>query len=210
MGYATNVPINPTSFGQVSISILRELYNRSSEPSLFPLGSVDLSPFREDKGFTEWLNECKGKSYLHSRTNPCFKLWHLSGALESPSKDQALMTFYECNQPTKPEINAALNNNLILTSKHSQAIFESVGVKSNLVPLAFDDFSFHETKSKYYEDDRIVFNLAGKFEKRKNHEKIIKTWAKKFGNNKKYYLQCALWNHFFSEEDNKANFRGCY
>lgn len=207
MRYAINVPINPTSFGQVSISILRELYNRSSEPSLFTLGSVDLNSFREDKGFSEWLAECKSKSYFHSRSSPCFKLWHLNGSLESPSREQSLMTFYECNSPTEAEINAGKNNNLIVTSKYSQEIFESVNVKSNLVPLAFDDFSFHETKSKYYDDDRIVFNIAGKFEKRKNHEKIIKSWIKKFGNDKKYYLQCALWNHFFSEEDNKANFR---
>lgn len=207
MAYAINVPINPTSFGQVSISILRELYNRSSESKLFTLGSVDLNSFREDAGFNDWLNECKGRSYLHSRSDPCFKLWHFNGALESVSKDQFLMTFYECNSPTKAEVNAAKNNGLILTSKYSQEVFESLNVKSDVIPLGFDDFSFHETKSKYYDDDRIVFNLAGKFEKRKNHEKIIKSWGKKFGNNKKYYLQCALWNHFFSEEDNKANFR---
>ena len=210
MDYAFNVPINPTSFGQLSVSILRELYNRSSEPCLFTLGSVDLSPFREDEGFNEWLKKSKSKSFLHSRASPSFKLWHLNGSLESVSREQLLLTFYECNSPTKEEVNAAKNSNLALTSRHAQEIFESHGVKSTVIPLAFDNYSFHETKSKYYDDDRIVFNLAGKFEKRKNHKKIIKAWSRKFGNNKKYYLQCSLWNHFFNEEENKNNFRSCF
>jgi glycosyltransferase involved in cell wall biosynthesis len=206
MDYAINVPINPASFGQASISILRELYGRSSEPYLFPIGSVDLSSFREDEGFSDWISQAIERGPMHSRDSPSFKLWHIQGSLESVSRNQFLMTFYECNSPTPAELNIARNNNLILTNKHSQDVFKSKGIESTVIPLAFDDHSFHETNTKYYDDDRIVFNLCGKFERRKNHKKIIRAWAKKFGNNKKYYLQCSLWNQFFTEEDNKNNF----
>jgi len=75
-------------------------------------------------------------------------------------------------------------------------------VDSVYVPLGFDKYNFKTLDKQYFEDGRIVFNLCGKFEKRKHHRKIIQTWTKKFGNNKKYYLQCAVFNSFISPEDN--------
>ena len=45
--------------------------------------------------------------------------------------------------------------------------------------------------------------MAGKFEKRKHHQKTIQTWLKRFGENKKYFLQCAIYNSFISQEDNQ-------
>ena len=61
----------------------------------------------------------------------------------------------------------------------------------------------HLKNKKYFNDERIVFNLCGKFEKRKHHAKIIKSWIKKYGNNPKYSLQCAVYNPFLNEEQNQ-------
>ena len=38
-----HLPLNSTSLGQVSLSILRELFERKKEILLFPIGGVDLS-----------------------------------------------------------------------------------------------------------------------------------------------------------------------
>ena len=85
-----NVPINQTSFGQVSIALLREMYNRKMSPLLFPIGGgIDLSTQAEDKDFNNWLIEANKKAAeKHNRNNKTLKLWHINGALESFSNDQ--------------------------------------------------------------------------------------------------------------------------
>jgi glycosyltransferase involved in cell wall biosynthesis len=70
--------------------------------------------------------------------------------------------------------------------------------------LGFDKYNFNTTNKVYFNDDRIIFNLVGKLEKRKHHKKVIQAWLKKYGNQKNYHLQCAIYNPFLKEEDNKA------
>jgi glycosyltransferase involved in cell wall biosynthesis len=72
------------------------------------------------------------------------------------------------------------------------------------VPLAFDADNFEVINKKYHEDDRIVFIVCGKLEKRKRHEKIIQAWVKRFGDDKRYFLHCAVYNHFLTPEQNNA------
>lgn len=199
-----NVPINQTSFGQVSVALLREMYDREMSPLLFPIGGdINLSTHKEDKGFHDWLIEASKKAFeKHHRNNKTLKLWHINGALESFSNDQLLMTFYELDNITPSERNALLNNRVAVTSSYTKEIFESVGLTADFVPLAFDKYNFYRTDKKYFEDDRITFNLCGKFEHRKHHVNILRAWAKQFGNNTKYHLQCSLYNNFLSPEQN--------
>ena len=188
---------------------MRGFYSRNLEPAIFAIsGQIDLSSQKENKGFFDYVSKCASKANLeHSRDTPCFKLWHLNGGLDSFSKTHNFLTFYELDEPTPAELNVAKNvDKLLLTNKYAQNIFEQYGVESHLVPLAFDHFNFNKTNKKYFEDDRIVFNICGKFEKRKNHAKSIAAWIKKFGNNKKYSLQCSLYNPFLDEKRNRDSF----
>ena len=206
-----NVPINPVSFGQVSTLLLRTLYEGAlkgdsslpKEIGIFPIGDVNLSTQKKDDLFQLWLNERAVKAIEnHSRKNPCFKLWHLFGSLESFSREQTLLSFYELDSPTKAEINIVRNNKTLFTSQYTCDVFESSEAKCCYVPLAFDSFNFKRIEKKYFSDDRITFTLVGKLEKRKRHEKILKAWTKKFGDNKKYFLNCAIYNHFIRPEEN--------
>ena len=206
MDFALNIPINDVSFGQVSVALLREIYKRGLEPSIFPISKVQIETQAElGEDFKSWLDSCISKSrHSHSRSNPIFKLWHLQGSLESFSEKQVLLTFYELDQPTKIEKNIAKNNSTCFTSQYSCDIFSDVGVETSYIPLGFDSHNFSRVDRKYYDDDRIVFNLVGKFEKRKNHQKVVEAWLKKYGNDPKYFLNCALYNPFFTEDQNKA------
>lgn len=211
MEFSLNFPINGVSFGQVSTLILRELYTRNPQsfPPLFLIGDkTDLSSQGASPHFFNWIQECTNQSYLnHSRDIPCFKLWHFTGGFESPSKVHNLITFYELDSPTPSEKNVAKScDNLFFTSKYTQEVFENYNIKSKVIPLAFDKSNFKRLDKKYFEDERITFNLCGKFENRKNHKKIIKAWVKKYGNNSKYSLQCAIYNPFLSEPQNKQLF----
>ena len=206
MDFAVNVPLNSVSFGQVSMAWLREIQTRSLEPSIFPIGGqVDLSSQEIDKPLQEWLQNCINKSLSgHDRKIPTIKLWHLNGSLESFSEKQVLFSFYEVDEPTPQEVNIARNHTTVFSSKHTCDAFRVKGVDCHYVPLGFDSHNFKRTNKKYFTDGRITFNVVGKLEKRKRHEKVIRAWVKRFGNDKKYFLQCAVYNSFFDEKNNTA------
>ena len=96
MDLAFEVPINPVSFGQVSTSLLREAYARGINPSIFPIGNVDISTQEKDEDFFKWLEErLVSTPSSHKRDYPVIKLWHLNGGFSSVSNKQIFITFYE-------------------------------------------------------------------------------------------------------------------
>lgn len=195
---AFNLPLNSTSLGQVSLAILRELFQRKVEIDLFPIGGVDLGTQKQDQEFNNWIQNSIISSYKSfSKTTPIFKLWHLNGSLESFSNKQVLLSFYEVDSPTPVEINVVKNNEkLLLSSKYAVNIFKSLGVENvEFLPLAFDSTHFKQVPKKNI--NGIQFGLFGKLEpQRKRHLKTISLWAKKYGNNPNYALNCAIFNHF--------------
>lgn len=208
MSLSINVPINSVSFGQISTLFLRELHKRNADINLIPVGNnFDLSCQDDEPVFFNWLKE---KSVGHikkvKRSDKGFKLWHLNGSLESYSNDQTLFSFYELDSPTAEEVNIVNNQKCtIFSSNYSCEAFRQMGCENvKYVPLAFDKYNFKKLDKQYFNDGRIVFNLVGKLEKRKNHKKVIEAWIKKFGNNKDYMLQCAIFNPFIKMEDNQT------
>jgi len=122
--------------------------------------------------------------------------------MESFSQKQSLLSFYELDSPTQIELNIAKNNRIYFSSKYTCEVFNTFGVDASYMPLAFDSYNFKKTSKRYFDDGRIVFNICGKFEKRKHHAKMIKAWIKKYGNNTKYSLQCAIYNPFLNAQQN--------
>jgi glycosyltransferase involved in cell wall biosynthesis len=197
-----NLPLNSTSLGQVSLCILKEIFNRKLFINLFPIGNVDLSSQKEDQEFFLWLQKSiisSGKD--HNRNNPIFKLWHLNGALESFSNKQVLLSFYEVDSPTATEINIIKNNTKVLfSSNYSVSVFKSLGLENvEFLPLGFDSLHFKKTNKKNI--NGIQFGLFGKLEpQRKRHLKTLSLWAQKYGNNPNYSLNCAVFNHFLDPQ----------
>lgn len=201
-----NLVVNPVSFGQVSTALLRELYERKRDVILSPISNqVDLSSQDDNEDFNKWVQAAiKRFTAEHSRKNKIFKLWHLGQSLESLSDEQILLSFYELDEPTPQEINIVKNNKQVLFScLETVEHFKNSGCENvSYIPLAFDNNSFHKTNKQYFSDDRIVFSVLGKFESRKNHAKLIQAWIKRFGNDPKYALQCAIWNPFLQPQQN--------
>jgi len=202
------LPINGLSFGNCAVGLLSALKQRDCNPILFSIGEkADLSSF--DKlglEFYDWLKKISNESEArHSRDNPILKLWHISGSLSSLSRDQSLFTFYELDSPTKTEINILKNQkSIIVSSNYTKSVFESVGLTNvHFAPLGFDNLHFHKKDKK--QDDKITFSLFGKLERRKQHHKVLQSWAKKYGNNNKYQLNCAIQNPFLDQnQQNQA------
>lgn len=205
MSLTFNVPINSVSFGQVSTALLRHCYQNNIDVNLFPIGNVDVSSQDEDPEFFDYIKRSIQNALVsHNRSTPSFKLWHLNGGYESFSEKQVLLSFYELDSPTNFELNVARNNKTLFSSKETCQIFKDNGADCEFLPLFFDSHNFKPTGKKYFPDDRIVFNVVGKFEKRKNHHKMISSWVRKFGNNGKYALQLSVFNPFLKPEDNEA------
>lgn len=200
-----NCPINPTSFGQVSVALLREAFKGGDDHLISLIGNVaDLKSQESYPDFFNWIDK-KITSFAvhHNRKDPTFRLWHINGSLNFISDNQALMTFHETDELTDTEVNILKNNRkVIVTSNYAKEIFSSKNVDAHYIPLGFDESNFSKLNKKYYNDERIVFTLNGKFEHRKRHSKIISAWAKKYGDNKKYFLQCAVYNPFLNEKTN--------
>jgi hypothetical protein len=201
-----NLPVNAVSFGQLSTLFLREVFKNNNNLTLFPIGNnIDLGTQNDiTKEFGDFINNGLNKAiFEYNRKSPLFKLWHLNGSLESFSNEQTLLSFYELDSPTPVELNIVKNNKKVLfSSKETVNLFNTFGCKNvDYVPLAFDHYNFKKIDKNYFQDERIVFNLTGKLEKRKHHLKIIRAWLKKYGNNKKYALQCSIFNPFLKPED---------
>lgn len=208
MSLAFNLPINSVSFGQISTLILRELHASKTNVGILPIGNPDLSTQSDlSQEFINWLQQSVNSSLeTYNRKNKLFKLWHLNGSFESYSNEQVLLSFYELDQPTKLELNTVKNNHKVLfSSKETVDIFKNLGCNNvEYIPLAFDKYNFNTVEKSYFDDSRIIFNLVGKLEKRKHHLKLIKLWTQKFGNDKRYSLQCSIFNPFLKPEDQNA------
>lgn len=200
--FAVQIPINGVSFGQVSFNILYEFYKMGLNPCIFKATDhqFDVSSFNVDQGFLAWIerNHVSALS-RHSRKDPTIRLWHINDSLRSYSDRQILLTFHETDRLTEVEQNILKSSEVCVSSKYTQDVFSKYGIKSSIVPLGFDGVHYYPTNKTYFDDGRITFNLCGKFEKRKHHEKIIRAWIKKFGRDKRYSLQCAIHNLFYQD-----------
>jgi len=202
MTFSVQLPLNSLSFGQVSFNLLYEFFKMGLNPNIFKASDhqIDFSAYDFEQDFIDWIIKNHNESLLrHSRKDPIIRLWHINDSLRSYSDKQILLTFHETDQLTNVESNILKNSTVCVTSKYTQSVFSDNKIQSSIVPLGFDSRHFKVTNKTYFNDDRITFNLCGKFEKRKHHEKIIRAWIKKFGKDKRYSLQCAIHNLFYQD-----------
>ena len=195
--------INPLSFGNVSYNILRQLYRKKINVSFFPFGdNLNFDSFDKiEEDFKKWIiSSAQNRFHTAKKEDKSLCQWHLNGSENRVSKHQTLFTFYEVDQPTMVEKNIVdLQDQCVFASSHAYECFKNIGCENvHYVPIGFDE-DLMESNEEYL-PNKIHFGLMGKFEKRKNTAQIIKTWAKKYGNNYKYQLSCCINNPFYKPE----------
>ena len=196
--------VNSLSFGNVSIAILREMHKRGLSPSLFPIthdlrNPFDLSTQKDDPAFTQWLHACYASGQQrHSRKHRTLRLWHIGDSISSYSEaGNDLLTFFELDQLTPMEINILRQQRKVyLTSRYAQSVFSQYSIQSEYLPLGFDAHNFGPLSKRGHIEGATSFLLAGKLEARKGHLQVLRLWAKRYGNNNAYRLNCALHNPF--------------
>lgn len=196
-------PVSALSLGQVSYNILRELYRRKVQIAFFPIGNVDLSPFKPDPQFAQWLQHSANTRYTKlDRKLPSFRLWHLSGAESKLTDRQWTYSFHECDGTTLEEqAVVAQQEEVFFSSNWTVDTFRTYGAQNvSYIPLGFDE-DFTPATSRLVSNDITHWILGGtKWEGRKNTELIIKTWVKRYGGNAKHQLTLAVTNPFFNEQ----------
>lgn len=195
-------PFNSLSFGQVSTNLAREMWKKKLDVSIFPIGNgVDLSSYAHLEGdFFSWINQSIKNRYEGiDRDTKCIQLWHLNGSDSFVTPESYLLTFHETDSCTKTEVSISkLHKKVFFSSSFSKNIFQECGVSCDSFFLGFDENI--EKKQTKILDDSLNFSLIGKWENRKNTEKIIFEWSKRFGNNPDYRLTCLVDNPFFQPE----------
>lgn len=207
MNVLFEAPLNQVSFGNVTYNILKVLFKKvqqdpSFKVSYFPIGNVELSAFdKMPKDFALWVKSLVDNRFSNlSKDAITLKLWHINGAEKRVTSRQALLTFYELDQPTVAEkAIVGLQDLALFSSSYAANSFASAGCgNTHSIPMGFDP-DFHITGKKYLEG-KINFLLMGKFEKRKHTDKIVKMWAKAYGNNPKFQLTCCIINPFLPKD----------
>jgi len=199
-----SAPCSKLSLGQVSYNLLREMWKRDYNIGYFPIGGVDLAPFQPSQDFIKWLQKSVDQRFnILKRDVASLKMWHLSGSENLLGPNQILATFYETDTPTETEKSIAeLQKKTLFCGKFSEDTFINSGINNvSSYDLGFDE-DIKLTGKKYLEG-RTHWGLIQKFERRKNTEKIINLWVKKYGNNPKHSLSLCVNNPFFSPEDNQ-------
>lgn len=203
MNLTFNAPLNSVSFGNVSFNILKELFSRNLENlQYFPISNIDVGSFLIDEHFKNGIEKAVNSNQIrHQRNFPSLKLWHINGLLESFGDKRAAITFHETSQLTVGEVNILKQLDIIfVTSTYTKSVFESYDLKNVIyAPLGFDSTHFSSTGRHKF--DATIFGLFGKWESRKNSIRVLKLWAKLFGNNDKYRLHCAINNPFINQEE---------
>lgn len=200
--YCLSMPYNSLSLGNVSIALTRELFKRGELPPIFPMWgtSPDLSTQEPDQEFTQKLDSCIANAHQkYSRKWPCIRNWHISSSLETHAeRGNHLITWMELDQLTPSEVNILKQQaKVYVTSTFTQQMMSQYGIKADYLPIGFDHHNFKvlpERPGKI--KDVIQFLLPGKLEARKGHFQVLRAWAKKYGNNPAYRLNCAIHNHF--------------
>lgn len=210
--YCLNVPYGNVSFGSVAYALTRELFKRDELPPLFPMFGQppDLSAQVPDNEFNQKLHGCIGTADQRwSRKGKAFCLWHLRGALASYAEQgNHLLTFHEIDQLTGTEINVLRQQaKVYVTSTFSQGVFSQYGINTEYLPIGFDSHNFKVLEKRPSIDNPngdgskvIQFLCAGKAEHRKSTYQVLRAWAKRYGNNASYRLNCAIHNPFLPPE----------
>jgi len=210
MQYILETPINSLSLGQIGFNLLKASFEAGHDVALFPISGdsnkpleADFSAYEVEESFGNYIREAVSKRYSFlEKDAPAIRNWHLNGSDLLRTNNQVLLTFHETNYATPVEVSIAnLQKKTLFCGNFSEKVFKNFGAENvGSFNVGFDSSFKHEGKTIRASD--VSFLLGGKFESRKFTKRLLNLWAKKFGNNKKYSLNCLIFNPFFSPDDN--------
>lgn len=197
--FSIELPLCPTSMGQMATGILAEFQARDLYPNIFPIGKVDLSQFQAPPNFMEWLETCVRKAPgKFKREDPSIKYFHTNGSHSAIGDKSRLYTVFETDSLTPVEKNLLRRHDSVMVpSTYNQKVMKECGIEAAVCQNYFD--SRHIFKRDVIKEDYITWGLIGKTEYRKRTAPILKAWIKRFGGNKDHRLNLHVINVFLCD-----------
>lgn len=207
--FALSAPVNSLSLGTVTVALMRELFKRNEPFVWFPMHGVapDLSSQVPDQMFEQKLHAAMmGAHQRYNRKAHCLRHWHIQQSIESHSiHGNHLLTYMELDQLTPTEVNVLKQQaKVYVSSSFTAQVMSQYGINATYVPLGFDAHNHRALEKRPKVEGATSFLLAGKWEKRKGHAQVLRAWAKRYGNDARYRLNCAVFNPFLGRNPEEA------
>lgn len=196
-----NCPIGTTGYGITSLNIVKHLYSRNIDISLFLMSNnVELN-FPDEKSLIQ---------RLHQNTNnfdysaPCLKIWHQNDlALKIGNGHYYAFPFFELDTLSKRDkhhlnycdyifVASEWAKNILLNNDITKPIY--------VAPLGVDQNIFSNLDKIKNKNDKYIFFHIGKWEKRKGHDFLINAFDKAFSINDNVELWLLPHNPFLNKE----------
>lgn len=190
-------PLNSTGFGISGLNIALALsYKAGDNLSLFPIGPLDIPDKHKPA-----IEELKANAGKYCPFSPCLRIWHQNDLAEFVGKGLHIgFPFFELDRFNARERHHLLLLDRIFVASHwaKNIVYNQLGesVDVRVVPLGVDRDIFHENNIDRLENDYTVFFNAGKWERRKGHDFLIKAFCKAFTPHDKVILQMLSYNPF--------------
>lgn len=195
-------PINPLGYGQASLNLLRALYKRDNNISLWPIGNVAIPD--EDKSIETVVRKCIDNQSTFDVSAPSLRIWHQFEMAQHIGNGMRVgMPIFEMNRfDSREKHHLSSLDRIFVCSKWAEEVVlnQLSGYRETcVVPLGVDRTVFHEDKRVVYEDLPYKFLNIGKWEIRKGHDIIIDAFCKAFDERDNVELWMMNHNPFLSE-----------
>jgi glycosyltransferase involved in cell wall biosynthesis len=198
-------PINSTSYGLVSLNILRQFAQTLSiDTALFPITEV-----RAQQSDAAMLTDAIERAKTFDIYAPSLRIWHQFSMAESVGKGKRHgYTVFEMDRFTPMETHQMSSlDRIIVPSQWAKGVVESSipapAPPCYVAPLGVDTNIFKPMEMRGNKSNTIFLNI-GKWEIRKGHDILIEAFNKAFKPSDNVLLYMMNYNQFLTDEEHAA------
>lgn len=198
-------PINKLGYGVAGMNILRALWTRSVEVSLFPISgpeSISVSNQEDELIVRRSLDLAKNAFNPEAAS---VRLWHQFDLAQHVGRGKHIgFPIFELDTFTKQELHHMRScDELMVCSEWAKGVIQDHGLGNTIhvVPLGVDSSVF--LPANRVPKDKTVFFNCGKWEVRKGHDILIKAFKMAYEKNPNIELWMMCHNPFNSIGENE-------
>ncbi len=201
MELSIRAPICDTSYGLVSLNIIKALTEGGHRISVFPIGGIDGNSIPTH--FHDSLRAGLECSQTWNVDAPCVTIFHQFALAESTSRRRVAFPIFELDQFNERELHHLRSvDQLLVPSFWAKEVCLKAGLTQHIdiVPLGVDTGRIFP---QHYGKTDTVFVTTGKQELRKYHDGLIKCFEKAFSEADNVELWMLWGNRLISDIQRK-------
>ena len=197
-------PINQLGYGIAGLNICKELDNMI-KVSLFPIGQPQVTNSKDHSRITDMM----ANSRMPNFDGDCIRIWHQHDMSQWVGRGKRIgFPIFELDKFNDVELYhlSSLDKIFVCSEWAKQVILDNIQINKSdvhVIPLGVDSRIFDNSLDNQQNDATIFFN-CGKWEKRKGHDFIVKSFNDAFNQSDNVELWMMCENPFNTEEEEKA------